>query len=94
MPKQTLITSHAKRKMETMLKAWQLLLSHPKGLHPDDLATVLDIDRATIFRYFAELGAYPVMTTNAKGKQVRSGLWTVDATPDDVALAEAILSRR
>jgi hypothetical protein len=91
MPKQTPVSSHAKRKLDGLFKAWLIYLTHPDGVRDDEMAEMLDKDYSTVTRWRMELGAIQIRGINAQGQDVRSGRWTVAPTEQDVELARAIL---
>ena len=74
---------HAKTKWERIMLIWRLYLEHPEGISDQELAEQLGVDYASAFRYRKELDA----------RKVAYGRWTAEPTPDDVALARAILDR-
>lgn len=76
-------SNHAKA--ATLLKAWRLYLEHPEGLSDAELAARLRVSVATSNRYRRQLGGGTITT---------HGKYTMQPTADDIALAEAILSRR
>jgi hypothetical protein len=74
---------HALTKTQKLVQAKRLYLLHPQGLTDIELATMLDIDRASAYRYRNELGA----------EMVSEARYTVIPSQEDVELALAVLQR-
>lgn len=76
--------SHAHRKLDKLLQAKRLLLEHPEGINITAIQAVLGVDASSIHRY---------VVNELHARRIDKGLYTLDPSPEDVALAEAILSR-
>lgn len=61
----------------------RILLMSPAGITFGELVTIAERDRENVRQYLKLLNA----------RRIRHGVWTLDPTPDDVRLAEAIINR-
>lgn len=73
----------AKRKLDTMNHIRKQLLLHPRGYSIAALVEETGTVISTVWRQIEELG----------GRRVDKGLYTLEPTPDDIALARAVLER-
>ena len=78
--------SHAVTKQQRLDKAKRLLLMHPEGISITDIQQVVDpdMDWSSIWRF---------VTQDLKARKIERGIYTLDPSESDVALAIAVLDR-
>ena len=76
--------SHALTKQKHLEQIKRLLLMKPEGVSITDLQRSITVDWATIWRWVVQ---------DLKARKIERGIYTLDPSPEDVALAVEVLRR-